>query len=57
MINVENDLVVFEFGTDTSDGWYPYFVCNFSPESIGELKRERQIKSFKPTDINSNFLL
>lgn len=57
MINVENDLVVFEFGTNSSDDWYPYFVCDFNPESIGELKRERQIKSPKPTDINSNFLL
>lgn len=57
MINVENDLVIFEFGTNTYDNWYPYFVCNFSPESIGEIRKERQIKSPKPTDINSHFLV
>lgn len=57
MINVENDLVIFEFGTNTYDNWYPYFVCNFSPESIGETRKERQIKSPKPTDINSHFLV
>jgi hypothetical protein len=57
MINVENDLIVFEFGTNTSDDWYPYFVCNFNPESIGELKKERQLKKDKPTNIDSNFLV
>lgn len=57
MINVENDLIVFEFGTNTYDSWYPSFVCDFNPENIGELRRERQIKSSKPTSINSNFLI
>ena len=57
MVNVSNGLTIFEFGTNYSDSWYPSFVCDFNPENIGEVRRERQIKSPKPSDINSNLLL
>ncbi len=44
IIDVKNDKVVLEVGTDNTDDYYPYFVCNWIPENLSVLvANEREV--------------